>query len=101
MLQISLVCIEEELEAWLIADGRALSTVLSREAHPVKIKDEKKPERRRNPKAYLKKIFKQCGYEYSELVHTKKIVEALPNLTKIKHCTTFVRFAVKVTGRKP
>lgn len=28
-LQMSLVCIEEELEAWLIADGRALTSVLS------------------------------------------------------------------------
>jgi len=46
----------EELEAWLIADGRALSTVLSTPAHPVKIKDEKKPESVKNPKGKLRKI---------------------------------------------
>jgi hypothetical protein len=34
-----LIAIHKELEAWLLADGSALSTVLSRPAHPVSIKD--------------------------------------------------------------
>ena len=99
--QVSLVCIEEELEAWLIADGRALSVVLSRKAHPVKVQDIKDPEGTRKPKTHLIKVFQQNGHSYVDRIHARLIVEALPDLTRIRRCATFVRFAVKVTGRKP
>lgn len=99
--QVSLVCIEEELEAWLIADGRALSSVLSRPAHPVQIRDTKKPEKTRKPKTHLIRVFQQNGHSYVDRIHAKKIVEALPDLTRLRRCETFVRFAVKVTGKKP
>jgi hypothetical protein len=99
--RVSLVCIEEELEAWLIADGRAVSTVLSRSAHPVRVQDVGRPERRRNPKRHLIRVFQQHGRSYVDRIHARKIVEALPDLTRIKRCTTFVRFAVKVTGKAP
>lgn len=98
---VSLVCIEEELETWLIADGRALSSVLSRPAHPVKIQDIKDPEGTRKPKTYLIKVFQKNGHSYVDRIHAKKIVEALPDLTRLRRCETFVRFAVKVTGQKP
>lgn len=52
--QVYLVCIEEELEAWLLADGRAISLVLSKPTHPVKIKDTKNPERSKNPNFAVK-----------------------------------------------
>ena len=100
-LQVSLVCIEEELEAWLIADGRALSSVLSRPAHPVQVRDTKKPEKTRKPKTHLIRVFQQNGHSYVDRIHAKKIVEALPDLTRLRRCETFVRFAVKVTGKKP
>jgi hypothetical protein len=99
---VYLVCIEEELEAWLIADGRAISTVLSRPAHPVKVPDVKRPERTRKPKTHLNKVFQRhSGRPYVDRLHARMIVEKLPDLTRIKRCTTFVRFAVKVTGRAP
>lgn len=98
---VSLVCIEEELEAWLIADGRAVSTVLSRSAHPVRVQDVGRPERKRNPKRHLIRVFQQRGHRYNDLIYARKIVEALPDLTRIKRCATFVRFAVKVTGKAP
>lgn len=97
---VSLVCIEEELEAWLIADGRAISTVLSRPAHPVQVPDIKKPEKTRKPKTHLIKVFQQNGHSYVDRIHARLIVEALPNLTRIRRCATFVRFAEKVTGKK-
>ena len=100
--QVSLVCIAEELEAWLIADGRAVSTVLSRSAHPVRVPDVKRPERTRKPKTHLNKVFQRySGRPYVDRIHAKMIVEALPDLTRIKRCATFVRFAVKVTGKAP
>jgi len=99
--RVSLVCIEEELEAWPIADGRALSTVLSRKAHPVKVQDIKNPERTRKPKTHLIKVFQQNGHSYVDRIYARMIVAALPDLTRIRRCATFVRFAVKVTGKAP
>lgn len=52
-----LIAIHKELEAWLLADGSALSTVLSRPAHPVSIKDNKTAETDANPKKKLEKLF--------------------------------------------
>ncbi|MEH2361301.1 DUF4276 family protein [Nostoc sp.] len=101
-LDVHLVCIEEELEAWLLADGRAISAVLSRPTHQVKVKDKKNPEGVQNPKKQLNKIFQEhAGYPYIDRQHAQIIVEKLEDLNKIKRSTTFVRFAVKVTGRKP
>lgn len=52
-----LVAIHKELEAWLLADGAALSAVLSRPAHPVTIRDNKNADRDGNPKKKLEKLF--------------------------------------------
>lgn len=51
------VAIHKELEAWLLADGSALSAVLSRPAHPVTIKDNKQADTEANPKKKLEKLF--------------------------------------------
>ena len=102
MQQVDLVCIEEELEAWLLADGRALSTVLSRPTHPVRVRNVRNPDQIQNPKKRLNRIFNQhSGQPYSDRTHARKIVEALPDLNRIRRIPTFVRFAVKLTGREP
>ena len=54
-----LIAIHRELEAWLLADGSALSAVLSRPAHPVNIKDNKKADTEANPKKKLEKLFEK------------------------------------------
>lgn len=54
-----MVAIHKELEAWLLADGAALSAVLSRSAHPVIIKDSKSAETDANPKKKLEKLFER------------------------------------------
>lgn len=98
---VYLVCIEEELEAWLLADGRAISAVLSRPTHPVKVKDKKNPEKIRNPKKQLNRIFQEkIGCRYNDVQHAKLIVEKLEDLSKLKRSITFVRFAEKVIGIK-
>mgnify|MGYP006146255719 CR=1 FL=1 len=51
------VAIHKELEAWLLADGSALSAVLSRPAHPVTVKDNKNAETEGNAKKKLEKLF--------------------------------------------
>jgi hypothetical protein len=89
----ALVCIQEELEAWLIADGRALSAVLSTPTHPVRVKDARKPERCRNPKKALNRVFKQhTGKPYVDRWHAIQIVRQLPDLTRLGKLATFERF---------
>ena len=94
-----LICITAELEAWLIADGRAISAVLSTPAHPVSIPDRKRTETLKNPKGQLMNMFKEkSGKPYSDLQHAEKIARQMPDLNKIKRCSSFVRFAAKVMG---
>ena len=47
------------------------------------------------------RVFQHHHHAYVDRIHAKMIVEALPDLTRIKRCATFVRFAVKATGKKP
>ena len=90
---VYLVCIQRELEAWLLADGRAISTVLSKTNNLVKVNDTKRPEKIAEPKTQLTNIFVTNGYaKYNAFIHAKKIVKALPNLTKIRRCPSFCRF---------
>lgn len=98
--RVYLVCIEEELEAWLLSDSRAVSAVLSRPSHPVRIRDIRYPERESNPKKRMNRMFTEHRRgEYNDIVYAEKIVKAMPDLNRIRRCTTFARFAEKVTGR--
>ena len=92
--QVGLVCIQEELEAWLIADGRALSSVLSTAAHAVKIRHVRNAEQMRNPKKALNRKFKEhIGRQYSDRFHAIQIVRALPDLKRLRR--------LEQTGQEP
>lgn len=96
---IFLVCIEEELEAWLLAEHQAISLFLSRPNRPVKIGKVTFPERVRNPKVVLNKHFQeQTGRPYIDRDHAKQIVKNIDNTNRLRKCKTFVRFALKVAG---
>jgi len=93
------ICVEEELESWLLADGRALSNFLSTDTRPVSIKDEKKPDRISNPKKQMIRVFDQNGGRvYTDTIHAIKIAEAMPDLKRIRRSGTFMYFAKKLTG---
>ena len=96
--KVSLICVEEELEAWLIADGRALMDLLSTPEHPLRgIKNQKSPDDIRNPKKMLNRLFKQAtGKDYSDIQHAKKIANVLPDLKKLRRSPSFCRFAAKL-----
>lgn len=95
--KVALICIQEELEAWLIADGRALSSVLSTAAHPVKIPHVGNPEQMKNPKKALIKKFKEhLGRPYSDRLHAIQIVRALPDHNRLRRLSTFDRFCQKL-----
>ncbi len=95
--RVVLVCIREELEAWLISDGRALSQVLSRRTYQVRIGDTKYPDRYRNPKSKLRKLFQQHAHtDYSDRTHAIAIVKAMPDHNRIGRSQSFRRFRDKM-----
>lgn len=94
--KVFLVCIEAMLEAWLLADERALEAVLNRSAHPVRVKPVRYPEREPKPKAVLRELFKQNGWPpYNDVIDAIRIARAIPDWTRLRRCSTFVRFAKK------
>lgn len=101
--RVHLVCIEEELEAWLLADDRPLKGFLASliRPHPLKtkIKAEKKPERVKNPKGKLTQIFQETtGRKYVDMIDAIKIVHRVQDFQKLRNSVTFVRFCRKATG---
>jgi hypothetical protein len=76
---VFLVPIHAELEAWLLADGSALSTLLSRPTHPVKVAGTKKVQSVDNPKKRLMRIFQKHGKTYIPNMHAAQIIQLLPD----------------------
>lgn len=102
--KVFLVCIQEELEAWLLADNRAVKGMLEplKHPHPVsRIRRFPNPDRIQNPKTRLTKIFTQelgAGRRYVDYQHAIKLVREISNFTKIRRSDSFRRFALKVAG---
>ena len=96
--RVYLVCIMQELEAWLLADERAIRAVLSSPAHPIAIQRRRKVDQIPNPKSVLNNIFKEHkGRRYVDRIHAEQIVKAMRDLNRLKRVETFRRFALKVT----
>ncbi len=94
--KVFLVCIEEELEAWLLADHQAVATILSRDSYQVRVPATKNPEEIDNPKKRLTRFFKQLGgVEYNDRVHAEKVIKEVANFRQIaRACPTFSRFVL-------
>lgn len=97
---VFLVCVREELEAWLLADGRAIAAVLSTAAHPVPaIADARHPDRVPNPKARLQRQFRvHRRGEFNDLIHAIKIIQAA-DLNRLGRSESFRRFKAKLEGK--
>lgn len=93
-----LLCITQELDSWLLADGAALAAVMSRPTHPLKaFADHKRPEDIANPKAILKQLFDEhTKYDYDDLYHAVKIIAAVQNLAKLDRAPSFKRLREKL-----
>jgi hypothetical protein len=98
--RVTMICIREELEAWLIADNRALEAYLSTDAHPVNgIPRKKRPDRVKNPKKELTNIFQQHGKgRYNDLIHAIGIAKELPDHKRIGRSQSYQRFSQKLQG---
>ena len=98
--QVFLVCIQEELEAWLLADHQAIAQVLSKPTHKVRIAAVKNPETVDNPKKRLARFFKQAGQEYNDRVHAERVIKAVTDLRRLaRACPTFARFALHAANK--
>jgi len=97
----SLVCISQELEAWLLTDGTAIEEYLSRPGHKApRIADEKHPERVANPKTALNKMFQAARgryFEYSDTDHAIELVKRA-KLSKYDSAQSFARLRAKLAG---
>jgi hypothetical protein len=99
-----LVCIQEELEAWLLADHRAVTAMLQPLKHPHavgRISRFTKPDRIRNPKARLTNIFIRelgRGRRYVDYQHAIMIAKEIHDFKRIRRSDSFKRFALKVSG---
>jgi hypothetical protein len=98
---IHLVCIEREFESWLLYDERMLSCVLSTAAHPVRVGRQRTPHRMTNPKGTMTSLFRQHrGWRYVDVQYAPDFARCLENLSRLRRCESFQRFAERVTGRK-
>ena len=98
---VRLVAVHMMLEAWLLADERAIKALIERDSHPLKAKAVKHPERNTDPKAALKGIFERYGgkrHTYSDMTHAIKLAQAMPDLARVRKCDSFKRFAQKAAG---
>jgi Domain of unknown function (DUF4276) len=96
--KVHLVCITEELEAWLIADGGAISTTLSRPTHKITVSDYRKPEQVKNPKKILSQIYQQkIRQKYNDVTDAEKIAKNIFDFKKIRRSESFCRFVLKAT----
>ena len=99
---VELVCIKEELEAWLIADERALKEFISdkKPTHSVeKISKSKKPDSVRNPKTKLTKLFnKELGRQrkYDDYKDAEKIIKKVNDFKRLCNSESFKRFVNKL-----
>ncbi|MFO7556885.1 MAG: DUF4276 family protein [Desulfobacterales bacterium] len=102
--KVFLVCIQEELEAWLLADDRAIAAMLQplKHPHPVsRITKFSNPDSIRNPKQRLTRIFTQeLGSRrlYVDYRHALLIAREIADFTKIRRSDSFKRFALKTVG---
>ncbi|HQF54372.1 MAG TPA: hypothetical protein PK208_04570 [Fibrobacteria bacterium] len=99
--KVTLLCIEEELEAWLLADGSAIERALSRPAHPISgIGHESRPDAVKNPKEKMARIFRtKANRTYNDFTDAEKIIRQDPSLRRLAKSTSFARFQTKLSAR--
>ncbi len=95
---VHLICIEQELESWLLADEGAISKCLSTTAHKYPVDCIRKPDCVMQPKAALINHFRKArGLRYDDKVDAIRVLRAAPiNLPRLRRSTSFERFEQKL-----
>jgi hypothetical protein len=91
---VFLVCVEQELESWLLADETKISAYLSTSAHVYSAKRIRNPDQTKNPKSVMMNHFKTArGWRYEDRTHAIKILRvADTDLRRMRHSESFARF---------
>ena len=97
---VYLICIEQELESWLLASDHAIAALLSTAAHTYRVSRSKKPDTVTQPKAALIKHFKDArGWRYDDKVDAIRVIRAANiELSRLRRSTSFDRFEIKLNN---
>ncbi|MDD5033895.1 MAG: DUF4276 family protein [Methylococcaceae bacterium] len=100
---VFLVCIEQELESWLLADEAKISAYLSTDAHAYSAKRVRNPDQVPNPKSMMMSHFKAArGWRYEDRTHAVKVLQSgAMDLKKLRRSPTFARFENKLLVELP
>jgi hypothetical protein len=99
IVNVVFIGIVHELESWLIADVSALERILSTPQHEVKLGKIRQPDREKNPKGRLRKLFKaKRGFDYSDMEFAQRIIQNVQRPRDLKGSESFKRFYNKLTG---
>ncbi len=100
---VYLICIEQELEGWLLANERAISGLLSTPAHVYAVPKVKTPDAVMQPKAAMLKHFKNArGWRYDDKVDALRVLKASSvDLPRLRRSTSFARFEGKLLACQP
>lgn len=95
---IFLVCVEQELESWLLADETKIADYLSTAAHSYKVGRCKSPDHVPNPKAVMMNHFRTArGWRYEDRIHAIKVMTVGDaDFRKLRRSPSFARFEVKL-----
>lgn len=95
---VYLICIEQELESWLLANERSIAALLSTDAHPYRMSRVRSPDTVPMPKAVLFKHFKNArGWRYDDKVDAIRVLRAADiDLGRLRRSISFARFETKL-----
>lgn len=95
---VHLICIEQELESWLLANERAINALLSTDAHLYAARREKKPDAVMQPKAAMIEHFKAArNWRYDDKVDAIRVLKAAKvDLARLRCSVSFARFENKL-----
>lgn len=97
---VHLICVEQELESWLLANERAVAAALSTAAHAYRVDRVRRPDAVTQPKAALINHFRTArGRRYDDKVDAIRILRASPiDLSRLRRSDSFARFETKLLG---
>ena len=97
LTRVELVCVENELETWLVADYRAVRDVIRNWKPKANIGRLKKMTQAKDPKVQLERLFeKHLGRPYQPHRDAIRIVQAIPDLRRLRQVHSFSRFETKL-----
>jgi len=102
--RVALICIHEELEAWLVADDRALTEFIRRKKHPHQVGRipkswRKNPDRVAKPKTKLTQLLqRELGHRrrYIDYQDAGPIAALIQDTGRLRRSPSFMRFQSKV-----